>query len=68
MKTDKKWRGHPLQERIDRGEVQLIDHLDIPETDFLAKIAVLEPEEQEIAIWARQKRLKLSQKGKKEAV
>ena len=64
MKTDanKKWLGHPLQKRVDKGEVQLIDHLDIPEDEFQAKIAILEPEEQEIAIWARQKRLKLSPK------
>jgi len=60
--TNRKWRGHPLQEKINKGEVKLIDHLDIPENDFLAKIAILEPEEQEIAIWARQKRLKLPSK------
>ena len=52
----KEWRGHPLQEKVGKGEVQLIDHLDIPENEFLAKIAILEPEEQEVAIWARQKR------------
>jgi len=60
--TSKKWLGHPLQKRVDRGEVQLIDHLDIPEDEFQKKIANLEPEEQEIAIWARQKRLKMSPK------
>jgi len=59
----KRWRGHPLQDKIDKGEIQLIDHLDIPEDEFQAKIAILEPEEQEIAIWARQKRLKISPKG-----
>jgi len=70
MKADtyKKWQGHPLQKRVDKGEVQLIDHLDIPENEFQAKIAILEPEEREIAIWARQKRLKLSAKGIKEAI
>jgi len=68
--TNNKWLGHPLQKRVDNGEVQLIDHLDIPEEEFKAKIALLEPEEQEIAIWARQKRLKLSStsNGSKEAV
>jgi len=67
MKADtrKKWHGHPLQEKVDKGEVQLIDHLIIPEDEFLAKMAALEPEEQEIAIWARQKRLRLSSKGTK---
>jgi len=57
--TSKKWLGHPLQNKIDTGEIQLIDHLDIPEEIFQAKIAALEPEEREIAIWARQKRLHL---------
>jgi len=66
--TSKKWRGHPLQEKIDKGEVHLIDHLDIPENEFLAKIAILEPEEREIAIWARQKRLKLSSDRTKKVV
>ena len=58
--TTKKWRGHPLQEKVDKGTVQLINHLEIPENEFLAKISILEPEEQEVAIWARQKRLRLS--------
>ena len=60
--TRKKWHGHPLQEKVDKGEVQLIDHLIIPENEFMAKMATLEPEEQEIAIWARQKRLRLTSK------
>jgi len=67
MQTNtKKWLGHPLQKRVDKGEVQLIDHIDMPEDEFQAKISFLEPEEQEIAIWARQKRLeKLSKEAKK---
>ena len=59
MKDTKKWYGHPLQDKVDRGEVRLVDHLDIPEGEFLSKIANLEPEEREIAMWARQKRLRL---------
>ena len=42
-------KPHPLQDKIERGEVKLIDHLNIPETDFQSLIATLEPHEREVA-------------------
>jgi len=41
-----KRKGHPLRDRVARGEVTLIDPLDIPDRE--AKLAALSPEEREI--------------------
>jgi len=38
-----KRRGHPLRERISRGEIKLINPLDIPDRE--AKLAALPPDE-----------------------
>ena len=41
-----KRKGHPLREKIARGEVTLINPLDIPDRE--AKLAALPPEDREI--------------------
>jgi hypothetical protein len=42
-------KPHPFQEKIERGELQLADHLNIPDRDFQALVTVLEPTEREVA-------------------
>ena len=51
-----KRRGHPLREKVMRGEVKLIDPFDISDEDFNDKIAVLTPDEREFAINTRNAR------------
>ena len=48
-----KRRGHPLREKIDRGEVKLLDPFNVPEEDFNAKLANLNPDEREFIISIR---------------
>jgi len=43
-----KRRGHPLRERVRRGEVVLVDPFDIPEAELAAKLAALDPAEREL--------------------
>ena len=45
-----KRRGHPLREKVMRGEIKLIDPFDISDEDFNNKIAALTPDEREFAI------------------
>jgi hypothetical protein len=42
-----KRRGHPLRERVRRGEVKLVDPFDIPEAELAEKLAALDPGERE---------------------
>ena len=50
-------KPHPFQEKIERGEVQLVDHLNVPDSDFQSLIVDLEPQERELAIRIRNKSL-----------
>ena len=40
--------AHPLQKKIDKGEIKLISILDIPDRE--AKLAALEPDEREFVL------------------
>ena len=40
-----KRKGHPLREKVSRGEIKLIDPFDIPDRE--SKLAKLSPEERE---------------------
>jgi hypothetical protein len=51
-----KHRGHPLREKVMRGEIKLIDPFDISDEEFNEKIAALTPDEREFAIDARNER------------
>ena len=43
-----KRRGHPLRDKVSRGELVLINPLDIPNKD--AKVSMLPPDEQTLVI------------------
>jgi hypothetical protein len=42
-----KRRGHPLREKVARGEFKLIDPFNISEEEFKAKMDALSPDERE---------------------
>ena len=45
-----KRKGHPLREKIKRGEITLSNPFDISEDEFNDKMAALNPEERELII------------------
>lgn len=63
-----KWRGHPLQDRVDRGEIKLVDYLDVPKEVLLSRIANLDPMEQDVIIWAWERRGQFPMINEKKAV
>ncbi|MCL1994584.1 MAG: hypothetical protein FWG63_00085 [Defluviitaleaceae bacterium] len=48
-----KRRGHPLREKIKKGEITLLNPFDISDEDFNQKIAELNPDEREFLITVR---------------
>ena len=42
-----KRRGHPLREKVKRGEIKLINPFDISDQEYNEKIAALNPDERE---------------------
>ena len=52
-----KRRGHPLREKIMRGEIKLIDPFDISEEEFQEKIKFLDEYQREYALeqWKERK-------------
>jgi hypothetical protein len=45
-----KCKGHPLREKIVKGDIKLIDPFDISDEEFNEKISALSLDEQEFAI------------------
>jgi hypothetical protein len=48
-----KRRGHPLREKVKKGEIILKDPFDISDEEFNEKLSVLTPEEREFIISIR---------------
>ena len=48
-----KRRGHPLREKIKKGEITLLNPFDISDEDFNQKMAELHPDEREFITTAR---------------
>ena len=51
-------RAHPLQDKIDKGELKLVSPLDITEEEFNVKISLLDPDTRDTVIKLRQKRMR----------
>ena len=49
---------HPLQTKIDRGELKIINRWDISDDEWNVKMALLDPEERETANWYRQEKIR----------
>jgi len=50
-------KPHPFQDKIERGEIKLVDHLNVSEGEFQSLLAELEPPERELATRIREKGL-----------
>jgi len=49
---------HPLQAKIDSGDVKTVNRWDIPDAEWDEKMALLDAEERETANWYRQEKLR----------